>query len=65
MSKDLIILGLCIILVGVLYPWLQKLNLGRLPGDIIIERAGFHFYFPITTGILVSIIISIFLKAVR
>jgi hypothetical protein len=57
-SRFLIALGLVIVAVGLLWPALTKLGLGRLPGDIIIERDGFSFYFPLTTGLLVSAFIS-------
>ena len=59
MSRWLITVGIILILLGVLWPWLSKLGLGRLPGDIVIERDNFRFYFPITTSILVSILLSI------
>ena len=45
--------------VGLLWPWLTKMGLGRLPGDIVIERENSRFYFPITTSILVSLILSL------
>jgi hypothetical protein len=61
----LIVLGALLILVGVAWPWLAKLGLGRLPGDIYVEREGFSFYFPITTGILVSIVLSVLLWLFR
>ena len=54
MSRTLIILGL-----GLLWPWIERLGLGRLPGDIFIQRKGFTFYAPITTGILVSVVLSL------
>ena len=41
------------------WPWLAKLGLGRLPGDLRIEREGFGFYFPITTSLIVSIAVSL------
>ena len=59
MSRALIILGLAIAAVGLLWPWLRRLGLGRLPGDILIQRDGFTFYAPITTGILVSVVLSL------
>jgi len=61
MSRTLIILGLAIAAVGFLWPWISRLGLGRLPGDILIQREGFTFYAPITTGILVSVILSLVL----
>jgi hypothetical protein len=59
MSRLLITLGLILVVAGVLWPWLIKLGLGRLPGDIVIERENFRFYFPITTSILISVILSV------
>lgn len=59
MGRWLILIGLVLILLGVFLPWLSKLGLGRLPGDIRIEREGFTFYFPITTSILISLLLSL------
>ena len=61
MARWLIILGVVLIVAGVLWPWLAKLGLGRLPGDIVIEREGFRLYLPITTSILISIALSLIL----
>ncbi|MDQ3775946.1 MAG: DUF2905 domain-containing protein [Pseudomonadota bacterium] len=58
MARTLIILGAILLLCGLLWPWILKLGLGRLPGDIVIERGGFRFYFPIVTGLLVSLVVS-------
>jgi hypothetical protein len=60
-SRFLIVLGLVIVAVGLLWPALSKLGLGRLPGDIVIERDGFSFYFPVTTGLVISALISVLL----
>ena len=59
MSKKLIIVGCLLIVVGLLWPILEKLNLGRLPGDIIVRRDDFRFYFPITTCLVVSVVLTI------
>ena len=59
MQRLLIILGILIALAGVAWPWLSKLPLGRLPGDIVIDRPGFKFFFPITTMIIVSVVLSV------
>ena len=59
MSRTLIVIGLLIVAAGVLWPWLQKLGLGRLPGDFVIRRDGFTFYAPIATCILISIVLSV------
>lgn len=65
MAKWLITIGIVLIAVGVLWPVLAKLGLGSLPGDIKIERKGFTFYFPVTTGILISLVISLLLWIFR
>ena len=59
MSRWLIGTGLLLLVLGLAWPWLSKLGLGNLPGDIHIERKGFHFFFPLTTGLLVSLAISL------
>ena len=46
-GRWLIIIGVLFVVAGLLWPWLSKLGLGRLPGDIVIERGGYRFYFPI------------------
>jgi Protein of unknown function (DUF2905) len=61
MSRTLIIVGLAIAAVGLIWPWVTKLGLGRLPGDIYIQRDNFTFYAPITTGILISVVLSLIL----
>lgn len=65
MQRFLILLGAMIIAVGLLWPWLSRLPYGRLPGDIHIERDGFNFYFPLTTGIVLSVVISLILWLIR
>jgi hypothetical protein len=65
MQRILIALGLILLAVGLLWPWLSRLGLGRLPGDIRIERDGFGFYFPITTGLVISIVVSLILWLLR
>jgi hypothetical protein len=59
MSRTLIIIGLVIVAVGVLWPWLSRLGLGRLPGDFVIERENFTFYAPIVTCLLISLVLSL------
>ena len=58
MSRIFIAVGLLLVAVGVLWPWITRLGLGRLPGDIVIQRDGFRFYFPIVTCILISVVLS-------
>ncbi|WP_347332920.1 DUF2905 domain-containing protein [Marinimicrobium locisalis] len=59
MQRTLLIIGILLILVALAWPWLKHLPLGRLPGDIVIERRGFTFFFPITTMVLVSVVLSL------
>jgi hypothetical protein len=61
MSRTLIILGLVLLAAGLLWPVIGKLGLGRLPGDIYIERPNFSFYFPLMTSLLVSVVLSVIL----
>jgi hypothetical protein len=61
MVRWLVAIGLVLILVGLLWPLLSKLGLGRMPGDIVIERGNFRFYFPIVTCLIVSVVLSFFL----
>jgi hypothetical protein len=61
MARWLIILGIVLIVAGLLWPWISKLGLGRLPGDVVIERDNFRLYLPITTSILISVVLSLIL----
>ena len=61
MSRWLIGIGLVLVVVGLLWPWVGRLGLGRLPGDIVIERGNFRFYFPIVTCLVVSGVVSLIL----
>lgn len=65
MSKWLITLGLVLVVLGLLWPVLGKLGLGHLPGDIRIERKGFFFYFPITSSLIVSLVVTLILWIFR
>ncbi len=58
MNRTLILIGLGIVAVGLLWPWLSRLPLGQLPGDIVIRRENVSLFFPITTMILVSVVLS-------
>ncbi len=60
-GRFLVILGLVLIVVGLLLPFLGKLGLGRLPGDIVIERDGFRLYIPLMTSLLVSLVLTLVL----
>lgn len=65
MQKILVTIGIIIIVAGLLWPWLVKLPIGRLPGDIIINKPNFKVYIPITTMILVSLLLSLILWILR
>ena len=65
MQKSLIILGVLLVLVGLGWPWLSKLPLGRLPGDIVVDRDNFRFYFPLTTMVVISVLLSLVLWLIR
>ena len=59
MARFLIMLGLAILVIGVLWPYLARIGLGRLPGDIVVERDNVTFYFPIVTCLLLSVVFAL------
>jgi hypothetical protein len=59
MARFLIVLGLAILAIGLLWPYLSQIGLGRLPADIVIERENMTFYFPLMTCLLVSVLLSL------
>jgi hypothetical protein len=59
MQRTLIILGIIILLAGLLWPWLVKLPIGRLPGDIVIDKPNFKLYIPVTTMIIISLLLTL------
>ena len=61
MQRALNILGIVLVAVGMAWPWISKLGLGRLPGDIRIESEGGGFYFPIVTCLIISVVLSLLL----
>jgi hypothetical protein len=65
MQRILIAIGAVLLLVGLLWPWLSSLGLGRLPGDIRIETENGVFYFPITTCVVISIVLSLVIWLIR
>jgi hypothetical protein len=65
MARFLIVLGLVILVVGLLWPWLSQIGLGRLPGDIVIERDNMTLYFPLMTCLVLSVLFSLVLWAVN
>jgi hypothetical protein len=58
MARFLIVLGLVILVAGLVWPYLSQIGLGRLPGDIVIERKNVTFYFPLMTCLLISVLFS-------
>ena len=65
MQRFLITFGILLVVLGVLWPWITTLGLGRLPGDIVVEREHLRFYFPIISCIIISLIITAILWLFR
>ena len=65
MARFLVIFGIVLVVAGLAWPWLAQLGLGRLPGDIRIERAGFTIFVPVTSCLIVSVAISLILWFLR
>lgn len=65
MPRFLIILGLVLVAVGLLWPLVERLNLGRLPGDFVITRGSFRLYLPLATSLIVSVVLSLVLWLLR
>ena len=59
MNRFLVTIGTMLLIAGLLWPWLKKMDLFHLPGDIVIDRPGFKVFFPITTMLLVSAVLSL------
>jgi len=64
-QKILIFLGVVIIIIGFTWPWLSKIPFGKLPGDIVVDKPNFKFFFPITSMIIVSLVISFIVWLVK
>jgi membrane protein implicated in regulation of membrane protease activity len=62
MQKALILSGIALVILGLIWPWVGKIPLGNLPGDIVIDKPGVKIYFPITTMLIVSVVISLLLR---
>jgi hypothetical protein len=65
MQRSLIYVGLALIAIGLLWPWVRRLGLGRLPGDIRIQTEHGAFYFPLVTCLVISFLISLALWLLR
>lgn len=62
MQKILIFSGIALVVMGLVWPWMGKIPLGHLPGDIVIDKPGIKIYFPITTMLIVSLVISLLMR---
>lgn len=65
MNRALIVIGASILILGLIWPWVRQLPLFRLPGDIVIDRPGFRFFFPLTSMLLISALLSIIAWVLR
>jgi len=65
MARTLILAGIVLIVIGLLWGPLTRLGLGRLPGDIVVERENFTLYIPITSAIIVSVVLSVVVTLIR
>lgn len=64
-QKILVISGLAILILGILWPWISKLPIGKLPGDIVVDKPNFKMYIPITSMIIISLVISFIIWLIR
>lgn len=62
-GRLLIVFGVVLVLLGLLLTFAPRIGLPRLPGDIVVERDGFTFYFPIVTSIVVSVVLTLLVNA--
>lgn len=65
MQRLLIATGLAIATLGLLWPWVSRLPLGRLPGDILIDKPGFKLFVPFTSMVIVSLVLSLVVWLLR
>lgn len=65
MRRTLIILGALLVAAGLIWPLLARLPFGRLPGDLVIDRPGLRFHFPLATSVIVSLVVSLLLWLLR
>jgi hypothetical protein len=64
MQRVLIAGGVILLVLGLLWPWLMRLGLGSLPGDITVQRPGFRFYAPLGSSLLISVVLSLVLTLI-
>lgn len=65
MQRALIFLAAVLLVLGLVWPWLARSGLGRLPGDILIERGNTKIYLPLTSSLVVSLVVSLILYLFR
>ena len=65
MKQFLISMGVILLVLGLAWPWISQLPLGRLPGDIHVERENFSFHFPLMTGLVISVVLTLILWWLR
>jgi Protein of unknown function (DUF2905) len=65
MNRVLLIIGIVFVVAGACWPWLKRVPLFHLPGDIVIDRPGFKFMFPITSMLIVSAVLSLVVWLIR
>lgn len=64
MRQLLITLGAILMIMGLIWPWVGRVGLGHLPGDITVRRPGFALFFPLGSSIVISIVLSLVLLAI-
>ena len=65
MNRPLVVLGALLVVAGLAWPWLRRLPLFHLPGDVVIDRPGFRLFLPFTTMIIVSLALTLILWLFR
>ena len=65
MNRVLVALGALLVVAGLAWPWLRRLPLFHLPGDIVVDRPGFRLFLPFTTMLIVSVVLSLILWLMR
>jgi hypothetical protein len=64
-QKILIAAKILIVIIGLTLPWISKLPLGKLPGDIVVDKPGFKFFFPITSMVILSLVMSLIIWLIK
>jgi hypothetical protein len=64
-NRPLIAFGFLLVIAGLAWPWLRRLPLFHLPGDVVIDRPGFRLFLPFTTMLIVSLVLSLILWLMR